>query len=442
MCRVSLIVLVAISDLAQFLAAPLQQSDARHLRSSSPADPKLIKELAAKKVATKEVHGELEHSVRQAVSHMNSAADIKHAISIKQAQLRASKGSRHILQDKVSQVDQVRDHLLSMLHKDMDPKIASAQSDLKKKQGDLQQEQEAVNNLKTEEDKETVNTDHMVKDLKATGHHLEELRTQVTLAKKEEETDLKKFDYERQMASQEIQSLSYAEKQHQSESSRLKDAEQRFQKLQASGEKNMRQLGQVEDARRDYRKEQDRAKDWEQNENTIKAKVAEMTQANKTSYDTFLNAQSREQQTSQQEAQEEKQFKLKQDKASHEESILKNVETKHQTEIAKLKVAETAVKRAEDKLQHLVSVRKMEEQKIEDSHTNQRNHLQQKIDTRQKTESATAHDIEDLGKQYAGWQQDQQKAVREVASKQVASKQASQVYEARLHDAYKTMHSK
>merc|ERR1712039_677695 len=101
-----------------------------------------------------------------------------------QAELQASRGSLHILDDKVKQVDQVRDHFLTILHKDMNPKIELARADLKKKQSDLQHEKDAVDNLKVQENKEMVNTNQMAQDLKSTRRQLGDLRAQEALAKK------------------------------------------------------------------------------------------------------------------------------------------------------------------------------------------------------------------------------------------------------------------
>lgn len=395
------------------------------------------RELRQKQVVAKEMRGQLESSVTDAVQHMSDVAKIKHARAKKQAQLRNSKSKRNILQSKMRQMEHTHARLVDSLHRDIDPKLDQARDRLKKKQDVYQNEAAATQFWEDQERKARVEANEMIQDEKAARDRLSELKAQVGWAQRQEELAEKQFVYDKQMAKEEVQSLKYAEDQYKSELLRVKKAKEATQmKAERTGhENNELAMEELEDARRDLAADEDEAHDWKENVDNIRAKTVDMLKENATSHDSVLEMQAQLNFTKQQEALAVNEYKLKHAMVAQGLQTLAHAKNKHMAEAAKLRAAGKSAKASEESVRKLGAIRDMQQQEVENSIARREGKLQNEMKKWELARDSASHEIKSLESDYADWQGGQQQRAKRIAQAAAATAEASKMFADGMREA-------
>jgi len=392
-----------------------------------------------KRQALKETVGTLEGVVNDVQAHSADAAKIKHAIAQKQSQLRVAKHKHNVLTDNEEQLEKAHAHLIKSLHKDHDPKVQKARSHFEKVQEGYLDKVDNKQHWESELRKDKAEDEQVVKEEREADHALTELQSELELEKKEEEKAETKFRYSKQMAKEETQSLAFSDERYKSELSRLKKAQDKEREVEVSvgaeSDAKIRDMQEVEDAKRDVRAEQDDVDDWKANLDTVNEKVAEMTKENATAYKNLMESQAKLKQTQLQAKSAKSELKGKQEKAAKAYDLVKTAEAKVEEFSAKLKLAKAGAAAALDAQKRLDTIRAKEEQKIEADSAHGKEKLEHKIKDMDASRDHTATDIANLNSQYADWQKNQLERVQKVKAVKEKVQSASKDYTESLKDA-------
>lgn len=196
-----------------------------------------LEELKEKKMVAQETRGELEGTVSQAVSHMNDAMSIKHAIAAKEAQMRKAKNKLLNLEREARHNDETHKSLVTSLHRVLEPKLEFARERLQKKEMVLEREAKATKGWEEKKDVLHSNALERLKAKKAAHESLLQAEHAVAVAKEEQVRADKVDRYERQRTSQEVQSFRYADTRFKAEITHQKAAEEAAVAARASVQK-------------------------------------------------------------------------------------------------------------------------------------------------------------------------------------------------------------
>jgi len=392
--------------------------------------PVQFKELKQKQAAVNEAQGKLRGFVTEASAHSSDAAHIKHIIARKEAQLRFLKQKQHGLEDDAMQIEGAHTALDSSVHQIHDPNVEKAQNRLQKKQARLTEAQGATQYLLAQRQKAQSETTEAIKEEEVAKRKLFARKAETTLALQQEDIAERKAVYDKQVATEEAQSLKYAEGEEKMEMGRLTAAEKVAAEVHAETHDatTIRAMEEVEDAERAMRTEKYEFENWKTNAERISAQSSNMMKQSSLSHTRFLEVEGQVAKATQQQAEAAKLYKLKQAAAVKEVRTLKYITTKYQGEAAKLKVAEAAAKSADNSVKKVNAIRANEEQKVHHYLAKGTEKIQKKMKKVEAASAETSSEIDSLRKQYDSWQQEQFKRSQEVDETQQESARASQDY--------------
>lgn len=197
--------------------------------------------LKEKQQAAKETRGQLEGKVSEVVRHMNDAMSIKHAIGVKEAEIRRERSKLMGLEREAKHVEETHASLVESLHRVLEPKIMNAQHRLERKEMILEKEHQAVKGWKEKQDQIHAHALQLLEDKKVAKQGFEQAEHEIAEAKKRAEVMESKYKEARQLTGQEIQSYRYAETRVKAEFTHEKAAEEAAEAARES----VKKLGNV-----------------------------------------------------------------------------------------------------------------------------------------------------------------------------------------------------
>lgn len=211
---------------------PPMDQNAMSLPGRHPAVEKELDEMAPQRRALKEkkmveekARGELQGSVTQAVRHMNDGMGIKQQMAKKEAQLRVEGEKIHMFEADTGRLEKTRQNLMESLHRIMDTKLAYARARFEKKEQVKQKDLEALDVWKNKKDQLKTSAIGFLKAKESSHASLLQAEEAVAEAQRRADIARKQYEYDRQMASREIQSFRYAETRYKAELTHEQSAE-------------------------------------------------------------------------------------------------------------------------------------------------------------------------------------------------------------------------
>lgn len=170
-----------------------------------------LQNLQQKQQAAKELRGELEGTVTDAVHHRNDAMGIKQAMAKKEAQLRLEKGKLQELAKDEGRLGDTREDLVSSLHRMLGPRIMKARARFEKKEVVLHKEEQATMAWKEKRDQLKTSAMTLINKKKESHQSFLQAEEEVAQAKKKEELARIQYEHDRVRTGEEVQSYRYAE---------------------------------------------------------------------------------------------------------------------------------------------------------------------------------------------------------------------------------------
>jgi len=170
-----------------------------------------LQNLQQKQQAAKELRGELEGTVTNAVHHRNDAMGMKQAMAKKEAQLRREKGKLQALEKDEGRLGDTRSELVSSLHRMLGPKIMKARARFEKKEVVLHKEEQATMAWKAKTDQLKASAMELIKKKKESHQSFLQAEEEVAQAKKKQELARIQYEHDRVRTGEEVQSYRYAE---------------------------------------------------------------------------------------------------------------------------------------------------------------------------------------------------------------------------------------
>lgn len=200
-----------------------------------------LEELKENQLVAKKTRGELEGKVSEVTRHMNDAMSIKHAIGVKEAEIRRERSKLMGLEREAKHVEETHASLVESLHRVLEPKIMNAQHRLERKEMILEKEHQAVKGWKEKQDQIHAHALQLLEDKKVAKQGFEQAEHEIAEAKKRAEVMESKYKEARQLTGQEIQSYRYAETRVKAEFTHEKAAEEAAEAARES----VKKLGNV-----------------------------------------------------------------------------------------------------------------------------------------------------------------------------------------------------
>jgi len=273
--------------------------------------------LREKQMAAKQVRGELEGTMTDAVHHMNDAMSIKHAMAQKEAQVRRENGKLEMLKYEDGKLEGTHDSLVTSLKRMLGPKMMLAKKRFMKKEAVLHKEHQAAVAWQEKEVQTKKAAMELISQKKASHQSLLEAEEAVAEAKKRER--LARMNYERDSTAtaEKVQSYRYAETRSKAEAEHANAArnaalaaresmekihsvfEAEQQKVDASvgyrKQKLERKIHEVVGARQKSTQEltdlEQTYKDWQQKQRERTAEVIKKGQATAEASELYANGQ-------------------------------------------------------------------------------------------------------------------------------------------------------
>merc|ERR1719316_1002188 len=176
-----------------------------------------LESLKEKKQAAKEIRGELEGQVLDAVRHTNDARSIKLAMRKEEARLRLENGKLKALEEDAGSLEQKKDSLESGLRQMIEPKLMFARKRFEKKEMILRKEEQAAKAWREKKDQLKASAMELINQKKSSYQSLLEAEAEVAQAKKKEELARIRYEHDRTKTAEEVQSYRYAETRYKAE---------------------------------------------------------------------------------------------------------------------------------------------------------------------------------------------------------------------------------
>jgi len=167
--------------------------------------------LKEQREAAKEVRGELEGTVTDAVQHMNDATSLKQAMVKKENQMRMASSKLKVLEADAAKLGGTQSNLVSSLRRMLGPKVMFARERFEKKEKILQKEEEAAKAWQEKRDQLKESAMALIKQKHEQQQSLIQAEQEVEQAKKKAELARSLYEDDRRKTADQVQSYRYAE---------------------------------------------------------------------------------------------------------------------------------------------------------------------------------------------------------------------------------------
>jgi len=170
-----------------------------------------LQSLNEQREAAKEVRGELEGTMTDAVQHMNDAASLKQAMIKKENQMRRASAKLKVLEADAAKLGGTQNNLVSSLRRMLGPKVMFARERFEKKEKMLHKEEEAAKAWQEKRDQLKESAMALIKQKHERQQSLIQAEEEVEQAKKKAEMARSQYEDDRRKTADQVQSYRYAE---------------------------------------------------------------------------------------------------------------------------------------------------------------------------------------------------------------------------------------